>query len=168
MQHITLSAGNLRDHHTTSTNDHVEIADGKLLPITGYGRVHLEADRDTGDFTGTTKDLDLQRVAHVRQLGNHNLLSVTELDEFLHTPLQLYPIASAIRPPQGPKLLTLRKLESDLLEIQGRRRPPTSKPNKASSPNFDQALLPETPASKPHVQDIIFFTSTDPSRRRCF
>lgn len=85
-EHMTSSAANLRDYHTTSTTDRVVTADGKFLPIAGYGRLHLEVDQDTGDFTGTTEDLELQRVAHVPQMDNHNLRSVTKLSKSLHAP----------------------------------------------------------------------------------
>lgn len=78
---MTSSTVNLRDHHTTSTNDLVEAADGTFLSIAGYGRRHLEIDQDTGNFTGTTGDIELQRVAHAPQLENHNLLSVMEMSK---------------------------------------------------------------------------------------
>ena len=43
-EHVITSAANLDFYHTTSTNDRVQIADGKFLLIAGYRRLHLGVD----------------------------------------------------------------------------------------------------------------------------
>ncbi|CAM9841451.1 unnamed protein product, partial [Sphacelaria rigidula] len=152
---MTSSAANLRDNHTTSTDDRVETADEKCFPIAGYGRLHLEVDHDTGNFTGTTEDLKLQRVAHVPQLENNNLLSVPNSPSHFTRPLEMYFAVSTIKALQGPRSITFRRLhhESELHEIKTRRRPATPERNNTPTPN-DQAMHGRKPGSKPDTQDI--------------
>ena len=108
-EHTTSSAANLGDCHTTSTNDHVETADESLLAIAGYDQLHLDFDEGTGNFTGTTGDLELQRVVHGPQLGNHNLFSVTKLSKSLHAPLLSVPCSQPHQTTAGIKVTLVLK-----------------------------------------------------------
>ena len=52
----------------------MELGDGTLLPVAGFGDLCLKIEEDHEDG-GQTRDLMLRRVAHVPGL-KHNLLSV--------------------------------------------------------------------------------------------
>ena len=93
-------------------------------PVAGYGRLRLLVDQDNGTFKGATRELTLDRVAHVPKLGRHNLLSTKRLTAAFDAPMRVYPAAATIRPRFGRKTLVFRSLrpESGLLEIKARRR----------------------------------------------
>ncbi|CAN0408376.1 unnamed protein product, partial [Ascophyllum nodosum] len=55
----------------------VEMGDGTLLPVAGYGDLRLKIEQDDADG-GQTRDLVLRRAAHVPGL-RHNLLSAAQL-----------------------------------------------------------------------------------------
>ena len=55
----------------------VEMGDGTLLPVAGYGDLPLKIEQDDADG-GHTRDLTIRRAAHVPGL-RHNLLSAAQL-----------------------------------------------------------------------------------------
>ena len=81
-------------------------------------------DQRNGRFTGLTRELVLERVAHVPNLGQQNLLSTKRLTQSYDAPMRIYPAAAVIRPRRGGKSLIFRPLrpENGLLEIRARRR----------------------------------------------
>ena len=87
-------------------------------------------DRDNGTFRGATRELTLDRVAHVPKLGRHNLLSAKRLTTAFDAPMPVYPAVATIRPRFGRKALTFRSLRSEtgLLEIKARCRADMKEP----------------------------------------
>ena len=81
-------------------------------------------DQDNGTFKGTICELTLDHVAHVPNLGRHNLLSTKRLTTALDALMRVYPAAATIGPRFGRKTLVFRSLrpETGLLEIRARRR----------------------------------------------
>ena len=102
----------------------MESAGGVFLPVAGYGRLRLLVDHDNSTFKGTTRELTLDRVAHVPKLGRQNLLSTKRLTTAFDAPMRVYPDAATIRPRFGRKTLVFRSLRPDtgFLEIKARRR----------------------------------------------
>lgn len=162
MEHMTSSAPSLRNYRTISTNDGMDTADGKLLPITRFDWLHLRVNQDSGDLTGTMKDLELRRVAHVPHMGNRSLLSVTLLSKSLHPHLHMYAVGSTINPPQGTRSLTFRKLHpaSDLCEIMVWRRPASPKPDNGSPPKLNEAGREGRGGGYKHAPSLRMFTPT--------
>ena len=56
--------------------DEGESADGVFLPVAGYGCLQRLVNQGNGFFVGATRELTLERVAHVPKLERHNLPSV--------------------------------------------------------------------------------------------
>ena len=110
--------------------DEVESAGGVFLPVAEYGRLRLLVDQDNGTFKGATRELTLDGVAHVPQLGRHNLLLTKRLTTAFDAPMRVYPDAATIRPRFGRKTLVFRSLhpEAGLLEIKARRCADMKKP----------------------------------------
>ena len=110
--------------------DEVESAGGVFLPVAGYGRLRLLVDQDNGPFKGETRELTLDRVAHVPKLGRHNLLSKEQLTTAFDAPMRVYPATATIRPRFGRKMLVFRSLrpEIGLLEIKAHRRADMKEP----------------------------------------
>ena len=73
-ENMTQGSSNLEDYTPAPPGDEVENACVFFLPVAGCGRLQLLADQDNGTFKGGTRDLTLDRVAHVPKLGRHNLL----------------------------------------------------------------------------------------------
>ena len=103
--------------------DQVESADGKILPVAGYGRLRLLVDQGDGSFLGETQKLTLERVVHMPGLGKHNLISAKALAKMLDAPMRVYPAAAVIQPRHGGKSLVFRTLRpgNGLFEIKARR-----------------------------------------------
>ena len=76
-----------------------------------------------GTFKGATRELTLDRVAHVPNLERHNLLSTKRLTTVFDAPVRVYSAAATFRPHFGRKTLVFRSLrpETGLLEIKARR-----------------------------------------------
>ena len=89
-------------------------------------------DQDNGTFKGATRELDLDRIAHVPKLGRHSLLSAKRLTTVFNAPMRVYPAATTIRPRFGRKTLVCRSLrpETGLLEIKARRRADMKEPQR--------------------------------------
>ena len=109
--------------HAGPLGDEIKSAGGGFLPVAGYGRLRLLVDQDNGTFKGTTRELTLDRVAHVPNLGRHNLLSAKRLTTAFDAPMRVYPVAATIRPSFVRKTLVFRSLrpETDLLEIKAHK-----------------------------------------------
>ena len=122
-EHMTQDPSGLEDYELAPVGQRVEVAGGTHLPIAGYGSLRLLVDQGLGDFRGPARELALERVAHVPNLGQHNLLSVKRLAQSFDAPMRFYPAAAVIRPRRGGKPLIFRPLrpEYGLLEIKVRR-----------------------------------------------
>ena len=93
---MTQDSSNLEDYAPAPSGHEVESAGGVFLPVAGYGRLPLVVDQDNGTLKGATRELTLDRVAHVAKLGRHNLLSVKQLTAAIHAPMRIYPAAATI------------------------------------------------------------------------
>ena len=120
---MTQDSSNLEDYTPPPPGDKVESAGGVFLPVVENGRLRLLVDQDNGTFKGATRELTLDRIAHVPKLGRHNLLSTKRLTTAFDAPLRVYPAAATIRPHFGRKTLVFRvlRLETGHLEIKARR-----------------------------------------------
>ena len=127
---MTQESSNLKDYTPVPPGDEVESASGSILPVTGYGRLRLLVDQDNGTFKGATRELTLDRVAHVPKLGRHNLLSTKQLRTALDALMRVYPAAAPIRPRFGRKMLVFHSLrpETGLLKTKARRRADIKEP----------------------------------------
>jgi len=98
--------------------------DGAHLSIAGYGRLRLQVDQGSGDFRGPVHELALERVAHVPNLGQHNLLSVKRLAQSFYALMRFYPAVAVIGPRRGGQSLIFPPLRPQfrLLEIKACRR----------------------------------------------
>ena len=74
-ENMTQDSSNFEDYTPPTPGDEVEIAGRVFLSVAGYGRLRLLVDQDNGTIKGATRELTLDRVAHVPKLGCHNLLS---------------------------------------------------------------------------------------------
>ena len=81
-------------------------------------------DEDNGTLIGATREVTLDRDAHIPKLGRHNLLSTKRLTTAFDAPKRVYPAAAFIRPRFGRKTLFFCSLrpETGLLERKARRR----------------------------------------------
>ena len=157
-EHMTRDPLGLEDYTPAPAGERVEIAGGDFLPVTGYGRLRLQVDQSNGRFTGLTRELVLERVAHVPNLGQKNLLSTKRLTQSYDAPMRIYPAAAVIRPRRGGKSLIFRPLrpENGLLEIRARRRVKKSRQGKlktvcttpASSRNSSPGLENSPPGTE--------------------
>ena len=117
---MSQNSSHLEDYTPPPSGDEVESARGIFLPVAGYGRLRLLVDQDNGTFKGATRELILDRVAHVPKLGRHNLLSTKRLTTAFDAPMRVYPAAATIRPRFGRKTLVFRSLrpETGFLKIK--------------------------------------------------
>ena len=129
-ENMTQDSSNLEDYTPASPGDEVESAGGVFLPVAGYGCLRLLMDQDNGTFKEASRELTLDRVAHVPKLGHHNLLSIKRLTAAFDAPMRVYPAAATIRPCFGRKTLVFRSLrpETGFLEIKARRRADMKEP----------------------------------------
>ena len=129
-KNMTQDLSNLDGYAPPPPGDEVENAGGVFLPVAGYGRPWRLVDQDNGTFEGATRELTLDRVAHVPKLGRHNLILTKRLPTAFDAPMRVYPAAATIRPRFGRKTLVFRSLrpETGLLEINARRRADIKKP----------------------------------------
>ena len=123
-ENMTQDLSHLEDYTPPPAGNEVESAGGVFLPVVGYGRLRLLMDQDKGIFKGATGELTLDRVAHVPNLGRHNLLSIKRQTIAFGAPMRVYPATATIRPRFGRKTLIFRSLrpENGFLEIKARRR----------------------------------------------
>ena len=92
----------------------VEMGDGTLLPVAGYGDLRLKIEQDDADG-GQTRDLMLRRTAHVPGL-RLNLLSAAHLSATFEHPMQLWPRAAVSRCPRDGQSVMFRKSTRRLCE----------------------------------------------------
>ena len=111
-ENITQDASNLEDYTPPPPGEDIESANGVFLPVAGYGRLRLLVDQDNGTFKGATRELN--RVAHVPELGRHNLLSAKRLTTAFDAPMRVYPATATIEPHFGRKTLVFRSLAQKL------------------------------------------------------
>ena len=122
----------------------VEMGDGTLLPVAGYGDLRLKIEQDDTDG-GQTRDLVFRRAAHVPGLG-HNLLSAAQLSATFEYPMQLWPRAAVFRCPRGGQSVSFRKFLRRLFEA-----------TECRSAIVDQASAKVLVVDKPTTCDIMMF-----------
>ena len=117
---MTQDSPNIEDYTPPPPGDEVESAGGVFLPVAEYGRLRLLVDQDNGTFKGATRELTLDRVAHVSKQGHHNLFSAKRLTTAFDAPMRVYPAAATVRLRFGRKTLVFPSLrpENGLLEIK--------------------------------------------------
>lgn len=69
----------LEEYTPASARDRVESAGSARLPVAGIRTSTRDGQPGTGNFTGPTRELELECVAHVPNLGQHNLLLMKRL-----------------------------------------------------------------------------------------
>ena len=123
-ENMTQDSSNHVDYTPAPSEDEVESAGEVFLPVAGYGHLRLLVDQDNATVKEATRELTLDRVAHVPKVGRHNLLSTKRLTAAFDAPMCVDPAAATIRPRFDRKTLVFRSLrpETDLLEIKVRRR----------------------------------------------
>ena len=121
---MTQDSSHLEDCTPAPPGDEIESAGGVFVPLAGYGRLRLLVDQDNGIFKGATRDLTLDRVAHISKLGRHNPLSSKRLTTAFDAPMRVYPATATIRPRFSRKTLVFRSLHpaTTFLKIKARRR----------------------------------------------
>ena len=131
-------------HETASPGRTVEMGDGTLVPVAGYGDFRLKIEQDDADG-GQTRDLELRRAAHVPGL-RHNLLSAAQLSTTFEHPIQLWPRAAVFRCPRDGQSVIFRKSARRLFEATARR-----------SATVDQISAKALGVAKSTICDIIIF-----------
>ena len=86
---MTQDSSHLEDCTPPAPGDEVESAGGCFLPVAGYGRLRLLVDQGNGTFKGATRELTVDRVAHVPNLGRHNLLSTKRPTTAFDAPMRV-------------------------------------------------------------------------------
>ena len=99
-ENMTQGSSNLEDYMPNPSGDEIESAGGVFLLV----------NQDNGTFKGETRELTLDRVAHVPKLGHQNLLSAKRLTTAFDAPMHVYPAAATIKPHSGRKTLISRSL----------------------------------------------------------
>ena len=122
----------------------VEMGDGTLLPVAGYGDLRLKIEQDDADG-GQTRDLVLRRAAHVPGF-RHNLFSAAQLSATFEHPIQLWPRAAVFRCPRDGQSVIFRKSARRLFEATAPR-----------SAIVDQASEKALVVAKPTTRDIMMF-----------
>ena len=122
----------------------VEMGDGTLVPVAGYGDLRLKIEQDDADG-GQTRDLVLRRAAHVPGL-RHNLLSAAQLSTTFKHSIQLWPRAAVFRCPRDGQSVIFLKFARGLFEATARR-----------SAIVDQTSAKVLVVAKPTICDIIMF-----------
>ena len=102
-------------YETVSPGRTVEMGDGTLLPVAGYGDLCLKTKQDDANG-GQTRDLMLRRAAHVPGL-RHNLFSAT-----FEQPMQLWSWAAVFRCPRDGQSVIFRKSARRWFEAAARLR----------------------------------------------
>ena len=143
-ENMTPDPTGLKKYETAPPGRTVEMGDGTLLPMAGYGDPCLKIEQDDADG-GQTRDLILKRTAHVRGL-RHNLLSAAQLSATSQHPIQLWPRAAVFRDPRDGQSVIFRKSAWRLFEATARR-----------SAIVDQASTKALVAARPTTCDIMMF-----------
>ena len=99
-------------------------------------------------FKGTPRERTLERVAHVANLGQHNLISTKRLTENVDAPMRVFSAAAIVCPHREPLVFRLLRPKTGLPEIKIRRSV-TSKKAPANS-----AAAPSLMTARPRPQDV--------------
>ena len=108
----------LERYETAPPGRTVEMGDGTLLQVAGYGDLPLKIEQDDADG-GQTRDLMPRRAPRVPDL-RHNLLLVAQLSATFEHPMQLWPRAAVFRCPCDGQSVIFRK--STQLSTKPQRR----------------------------------------------
>ena len=102
----------------------VEGAVDIVLAVAIYRRLRILVEQGIGTFKGPIRELALERVEQVSNLGQHHLLSINLLEQFFDAPMRHYLAVAVIRPRRMGRLLISRhcRQENGLLEIKVRLR----------------------------------------------
>ena len=119
-ENMTQDSSNLQDYTPAPSGDEVESAGVVFVFGPEYGRLRLLVDQDNNTFKGAMRELTTDRVAHVPNLGRHNLLSGKRLTTAFDAPMRVYPAAATIRPRFGRKSLVFRSLRQKLASSKSR------------------------------------------------
>ena len=118
-ENMTPDPTGFKRYETAPPGRTVEMGDGTLLPVAGYGDLRLKIEQDDADG-GQTRDLLLRRAAHVPGL-RHNLLSAAQLSATFEHPMQLWPQAAVFRCQRDGQSVIFRKSARRLFEATARR-----------------------------------------------
>ena len=118
-ENMTLDPTGFERYETAPPGRTVEMGDGTLLPVAGYGDLRLKIKQDDADG-GHTRDLMLRRAAHVLGL-RRNLLSAAQLSATFEYPMKLWPRAAGFRCPRDGQPGMFRKSVRRLFEATARR-----------------------------------------------
>ncbi|CAM9808817.1 unnamed protein product, partial [Ascophyllum nodosum] len=143
-EHMTPDPTGFERYETALPGRTVEMGDGTLLPVAGYGDLRLKIEQDDADG-GQTRDLMLRRAAHVPGL-RHNLLSAAQLSAMFEHPMQLCPRAVVLRCPRDGQSVIFKKSTRRLFETTARR-----------SVIVDEAPAQALVAAKPTTYGIMMF-----------
>ena len=102
--YTTQDSSHLEDFPPPAPGDEVESAGGCFFPVAGYGRLRLLVDQGNGTFKGATRELTVDRVAHVPNLGRHNLLSTKRLTTAFDAPMRVSAARRSFSTPYVQKL----------------------------------------------------------------
>ena len=141
---MTLDPTGFERYETAPPGRTVEMGDGMLLSVAGYGDLCLKIEQDDADG-GQTRDVTLRRAVHVPSL-RHNLLSAAQLSATFEHPMQLRPQAAVFRCPRDGQSVIFIKSVRRLFEATARR-----------SAIIDQAPAKALVAVKPMTCDIMMF-----------
>lgn len=116
---MTQDRSELEDYELAPSEQRVKDTGGAHWPIAGYGCLRLQIDQEAGG-RGVAHELALERVAHVPNLGRHNLLSVKWLAQSFDAPMLFYPAVTVIgsRRRGEPLIFEPIRPEYGLLEIK--------------------------------------------------
>ena len=121
--------------------------------MAGYKRFWFLVDQGDDEFTGPTRELTLEHVTHVPNLGKHNLISTKRLTRVFDDPRRVYRAAAFLRPRRGgkPLIFSSFRRENGLLEIRVRRLDHTK--TRTAKPSASTSLV----AAKHNRRDIMEF-----------
>lgn len=117
---ITQDPGGMEDYELAPAEQRVKDGSGFHMTTARYGRLRLLVDQGVRDVLRPARELALKRVAHVPNLGQHNLISVKPFAQSNDAPIQFYLAGAIIRPRSGGRLLIFHplRLGNRLLEFK--------------------------------------------------
>ena len=95
-EHMTQICAGLEDYAPAPASNKVKCVGGNLFPVAGYGRLRLLVNQGDGDFRGPTRELTLEYVAHVPNLGKYNTIFTKRLTQVFDEPMRVYAAAAVI------------------------------------------------------------------------
>lgn len=106
-KHMTYNLAGLEDYKSASARKRVEDAGSIVLSIVKYGRLRLLVDlvdlvdQAVGNCKGPMRELALERITHVSNLGLHYILSMKRLANLFVAPKRFYPPPPSSTPSMG-------------------------------------------------------------------